>query len=76
MGLGGALYPIFFSFPVILGTFIYEIAIKNILGEDVTNAKKITYSFIIPLLIVTILLIVFCPMDSDNTYIGYVLEKL
>jgi len=76
MGLGGAMYPIFFSVPVILGTFIYEAAIKNIISKDINNSKRITYAFIVPSFIVSILLIVFCPMDSDSTYIGFIIKKL
>ncbi len=75
MGLGGAMYPVFFSVPVILSALVYEVAIKNILSKNISNTKRLTYAFIIPSLIASILLIIFCPMDSDSTYIGYVFDK-
>lgn len=74
MGLGGALYYIFFAIPVIIGSFVYEIIVHQIFRYRGASLKKHTFHIIyfgIPFLLISILLIVFCPMDVESTYIEY-----
>lgn len=69
MGLGGALYFIFFTPPVLIAASIYEFIFALLLKNRViSRSKRLLYTLWLPFIIIAVLLIVFCPMDSPYWY--------
>jgi hypothetical protein len=78
MGLGGALYPLFFSLPVIVGTLLYEFgltAAASRLGLP-SLATASLWRLGVPCLLSFIELVAFCPMDGPGTFVGALWQRL
>ena len=78
MGLGGALYFLIFILPVAIGSLIYQLAANEIIKRnniELSRSKQYGIMLGIPFCIISILLIVYCPMDIDASYIEYVLGR-
>jgi hypothetical protein len=72
MGLGGALYPLFFGIPVLVGTVLGQLAMHLLLRRyPPTPMQAFAWLFALPALIATIALIVFAPMDVEMSYLEY-----
>ena len=69
LGLGGALYPVFFSLPVFAAVFLYELALERALPE---RASSLGWRLALPLCVVLLMLVILCPMDSELSYLGWV----
>ena len=76
MGQGGAIYPVFFTVPVIACTAVYEmvVAAKRFNSEGIRQ-RYLSYTLWIPLVVVTVALIVFCPMDTQMSFLTYVITQ-
>ncbi len=69
LGMGGALYPVFFFIPVLIGAAFYEIVAGAILLRfPVSVANRLWITLWIPFLLISILLLVFCPVDGASNY--------
>ena len=67
LGLGGALYPIFFLPPVVVGTSLYSGALRwRFLDRPPSGVRLSLLSLGIPVVLATIALLVFCPTDSSG----------
>jgi hypothetical protein len=75
MGLGGAYYYILFTGPILFGSLIYEF-LFNLFAQKFKFPINIIYilSLILPIFIISILLIIFCPMDVDESYFKYIFK--
>jgi hypothetical protein len=67
LGLGGALYPVFFTPPIIVGVAIYQRIVRR-LGHGSSTKAVIAWTVVIPSLIVTILLVLLCPTDGPGSF--------
>ena len=70
IGLGGALYLMFFLPPVLIGSAIYQLVLHKFLNEF-SFKKWLIFSIFIPLFIITICLVLFCPVESNQSFLGY-----
>lgn len=76
IGLGGALYPLFFSIPVLAITFCYEvIALTVIKNPSKLLQRQRLVTLWLPVAVVSIGLVLFCPMDEQTSYLEYVVTK-
>ena len=75
IGLGGALYPKLFAVPVLLGTLAYVLVIATLLRPRSRRAF-VWLSLGVPLIVAPALLVAFCPMDSDESFLLSVLGRL
>jgi hypothetical protein len=76
MGLGGAIYPVFFSLPVVAFTGLYEVIIvKRRLFSPRIRQHYLLFTVGVPAILVPIALILFCPMDTQMSYLEYVLTQ-
>ncbi len=73
LGLGGALYPVFFSLPVFAGVLLYELALERALPE---RASRLSWRVALPLSVVLFLLVFLCPMDSELSYLGWLWTRV
>jgi hypothetical protein len=76
MGLGGAIYPIFFSVPVLAFTAIYEIVVtrRRPYSERIRKSYLL-FTLWVPAAVVTLALIAFCPMDTQMSFLQYVITQ-
>ena len=76
MGLGGAIYPVFFTLPVVVSTAFYEISIvQRRLVSPRIRQHYLLFTLGVPAAVVAVALILFCPMDTQMSYLGYVLTQ-
>jgi len=76
MGQGGAVYPVLFTVPVIACTAFYEIFVAAArLNSERIRQRYLSFTLWIPLLVVTVALIVFCPMDTEMSFLMYVITQ-
>lgn len=69
MGLGGAIYYIFFIGPVLVGAALYQVPAQILLSRAKASLRyRLVVSFLIPFAAIAMLLIVNCPMDHDLSY--------
>ena len=69
MGLGGAIYYIFFIGPVLVGSSLYQVPTQILLVRAKAPLKyRLVFSFLIPFTVIAILLIANCPMDNNQSY--------
>lgn len=77
MGLGGAVYPALFSIPLLIVTIVYQLALAFITRNmDIPRPKRLLFTLWIPFAAITVLLITFCPMDTDSNFISYFCSEL
>lgn len=70
LGLGGALYPVFFSLPVVLGCLVYQFILRK--NRDMTAwglKKKFMWTCLVPMIFVAFGMMVFCPTDTPHSYL-------
>ena len=78
MGLGGALYPVFFSLPVIAATLLFEFgltAVASRLGQPALGTAPL-WRLGVPCVLAFLGLIAFCPMDTPESFIGALWRRL
>jgi hypothetical protein len=76
MGQGGAVYPVLFSVPVLAFTAIYEIVVTTRrLNSERIRKSYLLFTLWIPVVVVTVALIVFCPMDTQMSFLEYVITQ-
>ena len=76
MGQAGAIYPVFFSVPVIACTAIYEIGVAaRRVNSETIRKRYLSFTLWIPIIVVTVALIVFCPMDTQMSFLTYVITQ-
>jgi len=76
MGQGGAVYPALFSVPVLACTAVYEIVVAATrLRSETIRARYLLFTLWIPAVVVTLALVVFCPMDTQMSFITYVITQ-
>ena len=71
MGLAGSLYPVFFGLPVFGFAIIWQMFV-------IPRFKHPT-AFMrlgLPMILISIALILFCPMEHGGSYFGYVFGEL
>ena len=66
LGLGGALYPVFFTPPIVAGVAAYQVLVRR-LGNGSSTRAVMALTVVIPSLIVTILLVLLCPTDGPGS---------
>ena len=68
MGQAGAIYPVFFLGPVFVASLIYQALVQSCFVKLKSNlSTRFVLSLVLPAIIVSIMLIVFCPIDDPNT---------
>jgi len=66
-GEAGAIYPVFFLPPVFIGSLIYQALLQSCFTKVKLNlSMRFLLSLALPIVIISILLIVFCPIDGPN----------
>ena len=76
MGHGGAVYPVLFTVPVIAATAVYEIVVAaRRLHSERIRQRYLSFTLWIPLVVVTVALVVFCPMDTQTSFLTYVITQ-
>ena len=76
MGLGGAVYPALFIVPVFVGSMVYQLAILLLRRRrDFSKREFVLWSLCVPSLVISACLVVFCPMDTDQSYLGYLWSR-
>jgi predicted ABC-type exoprotein transport system permease subunit len=77
MGLGGAIYAIFFIGPVLVGSTLYQAPTQIILFRAKASRRhRFVFSFLIPFAVIAGLLIMNCPMEGDQSYTRAFLSAL
>ena len=77
MGLGGALYYIFFTVPVLVGSLLYQFLLRLALKrKDVSYRRKLFLHYCVPFAAIAFLLMLFCPMDGSKPYLIALYEAL
>ena len=77
MGLGGAVYPTFFLLPVFGGSVLYELLVVFFRRDrDLSTRQLLLLSLWIPFALIAVCLVVFCPMDIDQSYLSYLWSQL
>jgi hypothetical protein len=72
MGLGGAVYPAIYLFPVLLGSMVYQLIILLVRrGRSLSDRQLLFWSVYLPCCAIAVCLVVFCPMDADQSFLGY-----
>ena len=75
MGLEGAIYPALFWPYVLVGALLWEMLAGAFLRSRCTSqAKKLFVTLWVPFLILSVLLVLFCPMDGPESYLSYILS--
>ena len=66
MGEAGAIYPVFFLPPVLLGSLIYQTLLQS---SFIKVKSKLSFRFlsslVFPIIIISVLLILFCPIEGQ-----------
>ena len=75
IGMGGAIYFMFFLPPVFIGSAIYQLIVYKIMKEMAVQ-KWFLISILLPLTAISILLLVFCPIESELSYLAYLYKSL
>jgi hypothetical protein len=66
LGLGGAVYPVLFTLPVLVLCTIYEHVLRSYLdGAEVSSV--VTWSVVVPAALASLLLVIFSPTDSESS---------
>ena len=77
MGLGGSIYPVFFWPYILVGALIYEFSIGLFVKPDsISTYRQLTLTLWLPFAFIAIVLIVFCPMDTQQSYLSYLFSLL
>jgi len=77
IGLGGALYPIFFTVPVLACASIYEFGLQLVLrGRQTSPSMRFLLTLLIPFALISLSLTVFCPMDSKYSFLESFIKKV
>lgn len=77
MGLGGAVYPAIFLGPVILGSVAYQSLLALLRRRRAFTRRQVLFwSLGVPCVLIAFLLILLCPMDSHDSYLGHVWNRL
>jgi predicted ABC-type exoprotein transport system permease subunit len=77
MGLGGAIYYIFFIGPVLVGSLLYQAAAQVILFRAKAPLRyRFVISFLVPFAVIAGLLIMNCPMEGEQSYTRAFLSTL
>ena len=67
LGLGGAVYPVFFAGPLIAGAVAYELVVARLLStRQVGRGRSLWWTLGLPMLVTSVLLILACPTDSTE----------
>ena len=74
MGLGGAIYPMIFGVPVFVGVFVYA-GLATSLSGSLTRKARLWLSLGVPVVAVPLILVLFCPMDSEDSFITSFLSR-
>ena len=77
MGQAGAIYPVFFWPFVLIGSLVYEFIIGFFVKPaGISTLRQLTLTLWLPFIVIAILLIVFCPMDTQQSYLSYLFSLL
>ncbi len=77
IGLGGALFPIFFTVPVLACASIYEFGLQRVLrGRQTSPSMRLLLTLWIPFALISLFLTMFCPMDSKYTFLESFIKKV
>ncbi|HSM51305.1 MAG TPA: hypothetical protein VLA75_07895 [Thermoanaerobaculia bacterium] len=74
MGLGGALYPKLFAVPVLVGAFLLAVLLVRLPWPSRKSAAAV--SLAVPIALATLLLVIFCPMDGEGSFLSALLGCL
>jgi len=67
LGLGGAVYPVLFVGPLIVGALAYELVVARLLStRHVGRLGSLWWTLGLPMLLTSVLLIIACPLDSTE----------
>lgn len=76
MGLGGAVYPAIFLGPVFVGSLVYQLILLMLRRNRVLSDRRMFFwSLVLPCLVISVALVVFCPMDADQSFLGYIWSR-
>lgn len=76
MGLGGAVYPTLFFVPVLVGATAYQCVILLLRkGRSFNKSEILLWSLWVPCAMIAVCLVAFCPMDTDQSYLGYIWSR-
>jgi hypothetical protein len=73
IGMGGLMYPLFFSIFAFFLTIIYEIALPFMLPAA---AHSLSWRIGVPTIALIILMFVTCPMDAEGRYLAVLYRRL
>lgn len=77
MGLGGAVYPALFIVPVLAGSAVYQLFVAVLRKGRVFSTRQVlVLSLWIPFIVIAVCLVIFCPMDTNQSYLGYFWSQL
>jgi len=77
IGLGGALYPLFYTLPVLVATLAYQLLFRNIVNYSGWRVwKKLLWTVWIPFLALAAALVLFAPIDSQQSYLQVLWTKI
>ena len=77
MGLGGAVYPALFILPVLVGSALYQVLVALVRRNRVLSTRQVlVWSLWVPFVVIALCLVVWCPMDADQSYLGYLWSHL
>lgn len=77
MGLGGALYPVFFLLPVVLASAAWQSGLAFVRTRRPLGTRGVlVWSLVVPAALIAVALVCACPMDSEQSYLGWVWSHL
>ena len=77
LGLGGAIYPVFFIIPVLIGAVVYQAVVASVFKpQEQPHWHLLLWRFFAPCAITSLLLAVFCPMDVQVSYLSYLWQLI
>lgn len=77
LGLGGAIYFVFFGPVVLFSSLIYQYIAGLFLDRrDLSNSIRLLITLWIPFLVISILMLVFCPTDGRESYLDALFNRL
>jgi hypothetical protein len=74
MGLGGAVYPVLFTLPVVVMTGMYQRVIT--LDEESGTKRLLMVRILVPLSSICLGLVALCPMDSPESFLAAFWRRL
>jgi hypothetical protein len=77
IGLAGALYPLFFTVPVLLGALAYLLFVERVVGLPRRGkGVRFVWRLAIPFALIAVGLAFFTPIDGHGTYLENLFQRV